>query len=715
MRELLPYDRERPIVAIDSETALFGPGNMAPLASCWAFAWREDGRIVTDLLSHREGAREVMRLLEQAINGQVTLTFQNGPFDFAVLMSEYPEAIRLVRLAFESGAIHDTMCAEWLLDTALGLLRAEWSEESQEYKLKKQYSLENLARIYLGWPPYKDEWRMRYSELRNVPINMYPEAAAIYPKKDVEATLLITELQREAALRIAPHDPLVASLAHVCRTYMALNLIACWGQELDPDDALALFQSMAQFSESFVPALEEEGLVVRKTTGKDKGKLTKKKAPLQELVARGLVESGMLETDDPNVTWIDVLQNPVAFLDDDFLTEGGKYKEDAKRQVKCSADVLKTLAAYEGYADPAFKKLVKIEGAFLEAEKLRTSFGVPMQLFGAGPVHARYNFAETGRTTCSGGSKKNRMGFNIQQLPRKLPKDLIALIYKMHGRDIDVRSCFRARAGYVMSSTDYSALEACTFAQACKWLVGYSALGDAINQGIDPHTLFATDLLHCTYEEALARVNAEEPDAVMARQRSKVGNFGFPGGMGWKKFLKYARGQGVILQAHESKLLHSLYRKRWPESLDYFKLASEACENGGTTIIGMVSGMVRGDVNYTAWCNGNFQEHAAFGATSAAWTIVWECYDQSLESVLYGSRVTGFVHDEFLAEHPEECAHEAAERLAECAVEDMQHINPDVLIKAEPCLMDRWYKGAKTVRDEHGRLLKWEPKKKEAA
>lgn len=705
MRDLHRYDPRRPIIAIDSETARFGPGNMAPLASCWAFAWREAGRVKTELLSHREGARKVMRLLVEAIDGKWTLTFQNGPYDFAVLMAEYPEAIPLVRKALEAGAVHDTMHAEWLLDTALGLLRVEWSEEKQEYKANKSYALENLARVYLGWPPYKDEWRLRYAELRDTPISMYPEGARVYPQKDVEATLLITEIQREQAARIAPHDPLVASLAHVCRSYTALHIVACWGQELNPIDAEILYECMGIYTELFVPDLEKAGLVVRVKKGKKAGALTKKKAPLQELVAKALVESAMVEREGAH--WEDVLANPMDYLDDDHLTDGGK---SGNRQVKCSGDVLKALAAFDGYRDRELAKLIKTEGAFLEGEKLRTAFGAPMQLFGAGPIHSRYGWAETGRTTCSGGSKRARTGFNIQQLPRKLPKELTMLIIERVGREIDVRSCITARPGWVLSSSDYSALEACTFAQACKWLVGYSELGDAINGGVDPHTLFATDLLHCSYEEALARVKAEDPIAAAARQRSKVGNFGFPGGMGWKKFLKYARAQGVVMTAAESKELHALYRKRWPEALDYFKLASNACENGETTIVGMVSQMVRGGVNYTAWCNGNFQEQAAFGATTALWMMVMECYDETLGSVLFGSRINAFVHDEFIGEHPEDRAHEAAERIAEIGIEEMQAINPDVKISMEPALMKRWLKGAKTVRDEGGRLIPWEPK-----
>ena len=40
----------------------------------------------------------------------------------------------------------------------------------------------------------------------------------------------------------------------------------------------------------------------------------------------------------------------------------------------------------------------------------------------------------------------------------------------------------------------------------------------------------------------------------------------------------------------------------------------------------------------------------------------------------------------------------------------MQPILPDMKIKAEPALMRRWNKKAKTVLDENGRLAIWEPK-----
>ena len=45
---------------------------------------------------------------------------------------------------------------------------------------------------------------------------------------------------------------------------------------------------------------------------------------------------------------------------------------------------------------------------------------------------------------------------------------------------------------------------------------------------------------------------------------------------------------------------------------------------------------------------------------------------------------------------------------------EMKRFVPDVTITAEPALMTRWRKKAKPVF-ENGRLVPWEPKKKEAA
>jgi hypothetical protein len=60
---------------------------------------------------------------------------------------------------------------------------------------------------------------------------------------------------------------------------------------------------------------------------------------------------------------------------------------------------------------------------------------------------------------------------------------------------------------------------------------------------------------------------------------------------------------------------------------------------------------------------------------------------------------------------PEAQASEAGDRLADVMISVFQRYVPDVAgaVKAEPMVMSRMYKGAETVRDEHGRLQEWAP------
>lgn len=692
------YDPTRAMIAWDTETALFGPGNMAPALTCVSAAWRDAaGRVQTALLSHREGLDELEEVLDRAARSEVTIAGQNIAYDFAVVLNERPRLFPKIRAAYQAGSIHDTMIAEWLIDTALGMLRAEMDEETGEYKMNKSYGLENLTRLYLGWPPYKDEWRMRYGELRDVPVEQYPEAARVYPKKDAQGTLLVAEAQRVKAARMTPADPIEAALAHTCRSYLALHLTSVWGQELDPARVGAIARCIDDHAATLVPSLQDAGLIVRTRSGKNEGKLTKKTQPIRDLVVLDAQRRGVIPAD------CDFTQDLSEYVPAHMLTDGGK---SGRQQIKIAHEVLVECA------DPLLRQMAEL----VEIEKLRTAFVGPAQKFGQGPIHSRYNYAETGRTTCSGGGKRSRTGFNVQQMPRKLPKALVERMLALYGEEIDFRSCFVPRDGFVMSSSDYSALEMCTFAQICNWIVGSSELMIALNNDVDPHTLFAASLLDTTYEDALARVKAGDKEAKEMRQRAKVANFGYPGGMGAEKFLKYAKMQGISMTLDESYRLRDLYKARWSEVNEYFGHIGDLVAGGEATIVQFGSDRISGGNGYTDSCNRYFQGLAADGATDALWEVVCECYDETVGSALYGSRVVAFIHDEILAEHPRERAHEAATRLADIMRDVMQEWTPDVKIKVEPALMDRWFKAAETVRDEHGRLQVWQPKKlKEAA
>jgi len=113
-------------------------------------------------------------------------------------------------------------------------------------------------------------------------------------------------------------------------------------------------------------------------------------------------------------------------------------------------------------------------------------------------------------------------------------------------------------------------------------------------------------------------------------------------------------------------------------------------------------------VGFTQACNTFFQGLAADGAKAALFEVSQRCYSKPA-SYLYGSRPIMFIHDEIVLETPANKAAAAADELAKTMSEVMREFTPDIPIKTEVALMDRWYKDAEEVRDSSGKLLKWEP------
>lgn len=100
-----------------------------------------------------------------------------------------------------------------------------------------------------------------------------------------------------------------------------------------------------------------------------------------------------------------------------------------------------------------------------------------------------------------------------------------------------VRECFMARPGYVYSSEDYAAGELVTLADACNRIVGWSKLGDALNNDLDPHLALAGTFCNKPYEVMKAAKKAKEAWLDPQRQVAKKSNFGFGGGMAELEFV----------------------------------------------------------------------------------------------------------------------------------------------------------------------------------
>ena len=335
------------------------------------------------------------------------------------------------------------------------------------------------------------------------------------------------------------------------------------------------------------------------------------------------------------------------------------------------------------------------------------------------PLNPSWNvFVASDRTSCASP--------NLQNLPR----------------GGHIRECYIPRPGWCYLSTDYSGVELCTLAQEQVNLFGHSALADAINAGQDLHLRLAATTLGISYEDALARKKAKDPEILKVRQASKATNFGTPGGMGAVKQVLAARAQGVrfcellgrsVKCSDNSRLneyngrtiaptcpicLELAERSRkaffetWPETVQYHVLCgrtADRCEIGEPLVSTTPSKMKRLEPSFCAVANHHFQHRAAYFGKRALWLLAKESYTDRT-SVLYNNyRTVAFIHDEVLAEVREEVAHECAVRQAEIMVAAMREGCPDVRISTESALFRRWFKGATAQHDKRGRLRPWWP------
>lgn len=389
---------------------------------------------------------------------------------------------------------------------------------------------------------------------------------------------------------------------------------------------------------------------------------------------------------------------------EDDLKAAGLVRPDGSRDTKAAAarmvDVCAkgglTLRLTDGGAPSLDNDACEASGdelleAYAELTSLKAVLNKDIPVLRAGtefPVHTNYGLAASGRTTSSNPNVQN---------PRRLP---------------GIRECFIPRPGKVFALADFSALELHTLAQVCVKLFGHSELADVLNSGRDPHTEFAASILGLSYEEAMAKKKAGDAALDDARQTAKVANFGFPGGLGVEKLCLFARkSYNVHLTEKRAKELKAAWIERWPEMDAFFRHVGTLSDMGGgeALVEQLFSNRLRGACSYTVACNSFFQGLGADAAKSATWEVAKACYVDSA-SVMYGSRIVNFVHDELIVETDDNpTAHDVAIELGRLMVLGANKFLPDVPARCEPLLARCWSKKSKPIVDESGRLVPWQP------
>lgn len=575
----------------------------------------------------------------------VVLVGHNVPFDLAVMVDACPDKEGALR------AVFDALEAGRVRDTLIRQKIFHIRRGDLQNLRKGALGLADLAKLYLDEEMKKgeDTYRKRYSELSDVPLSAWPVEAAHYAKHDARQTLRVFEKQQELfeRMKYEGKEPLSCrDEAFQLRAAWALHLMQAWGIRTDPEKVQALEQDLLR---------EIEGHTAT-------------------LVAAGIVRSN--GTQD-----MDVLRGRV-------VEAYRRLGRDVPKTEKGSVATDKQTVEAVKHLDP----MLTVVQDRKHAEKVLTTFLEPAKQGTRHPLTASFNvlLAST-RTSCSGGRIDGKpSGTNLQNVPKKA----------------GVRECFVPREGNVFADADYNALEMRTFAQIMYELRLPDILRQTLITKKDPHSMLGATLLGIPYEDFTARRKAGDEAAEDTRALAKVGNFGMMGGLGAAKFKDYVKQFGIDIDVQRAMEIKSGWMRTW-QTKGYFDwVNSLISEDTGMGAVPLSSGLVRGCCTYTVACNTPFQSRAAYGAKEALWNLAREMYlDRS--SDLYGSRMVNFIHDEVLAEVPEEHASEAAARIKQIMEESMCAWTPAVPQQVEPVLMRWWDKKAKPVVDDEGRLVPW--------
>ena len=638
-------------VYFDTETALIRPGFSSPEIVCSQVCEGSSGDPF--LLGWDETEAYFRRRLEEGAH----FFGHYVAFDFGVLAANYPRLFPLIWRAYEEGRVHCTKIRAQLLDTAAGQFRGGWVGGEGGKWVSWSYTLDDLNRRYFRERVEKgeDTWRKHYSKLWHVPIADWPEEARKYALNDPVVT-------RRIAMMQAHHSAYMPDEAFQARRSFALALTSAWGMRTDVRSVATL----------------------RAATEAEIGKVQ------QRLIAGGLakVERGGRVSRNVKIAQAHFLA--------EYQRQGKtpRYSEPSKTfpdgQISTDAEACETLGFDEENnpdGDPLITDFGNLTayGALLSKDCVALERGVTV------PVHTRFDFVATGRTS---SSKPNLQNW------RRIP---------------GVRECFEPRKGFIFLQADYDGLELRTLAEACFQIVGFSRLGEALNAGRDPHLILGAGLVGITYDEAVKR---KKEDVVKdARQLAKAGNFGFPGGLGIATFIKFAKaGYGVNLSPDwdptdgrvSAPRLKEQWAAQWEEMPHYFRYIRDS-KNAVDRydVQHLFTGRLRGNCTYTQACNSRFQGLGADATSQAYWLVMRACYmDQ--HSPLFGCRVVNFIHDEFILEIPDdEHATARGEELRRLMVAGANVFLPNHPATTSPVLMRYWSKDAHEVFDEAGRLIPW--------
>lgn len=659
----------RRCVSVDLETALIRPALCAPPIVCLTTArlGDETGR----LFPTADVESELRRLLADE---SVIIVGHNVAYDFACILEWLPALRTLVFAAYEADRIGDSMLCQRLIEIETGDLRGKLSLDM----LCARYGLKHETKGAID-PETGEPVRLSYGRYLGAPLEAYPPEFISYACDDALLTLKLFErmLSRGLVAR--------ADLAMMARDDLALKLVAAEGLMCDGERVVLLEAAASERRDDLQAELLEPGLLrMKREKGADK--ITKTMGAVRERVAEAFAIPIRIEQKTPKHQPQVVYDGPEdevrTLTDRGLLTETGNIATGRLVLEESGDPILMALAEY-GEWNAVWNK-------DLPAFRFSAERGVPL--------HTRFGFAATTRTTSGGGVGGIR--FNQQN----------------QRRTEGIRECFRAPDGGAYVATDYTGLENATLAQVIAWTLGRKGPAEKYSSGFDDHSDVGRHMVRgidqTGYDEFIAMLAAPETKKGCSeyRKAAKPLNFGLPGYMTRPETVaSYARiGYGVSRPVEFWASMIALWYETQHDKVAYLKEYVDGLRNpdGRYSVPIPSTGIVRRGATRTAAGNTPFQGLGARVALAGLYLVV---RDQMLGKMR--GRACAFIHDEIISHtrgaagaHPDDVQH-LREQQESRMIAAAERVMPDIKMRVESVAMRHWSKDAAHAEDDFGRLV----------
>jgi hypothetical protein len=637
----------------DTETERFAPGYMAPRPVCLSLDGPAAGGGA--ILVPTPDAREVfLHALQQPT------IWHNAPYDLCCALAWWG-CSRAVVDALEADLIGDTWVIQRL--AIIGGL-AKWTD----------LSLDVLHAYHgLGELPKDPEVRLSYGPLLDCPLDAYSQAQIGYARDDATAVRRLYGRQHKWLCKEG--GVVWADVCALTRKRVWLEACRCWGLRTDgkklDDLRLSVEKHIGTLrTQAQVPALLDDESLEQMPADPSLVRAcgTGNKIRQQALVAAAYLAPKPLPL--AGLPLKERVAAAVPLVPPSILTTKPRQAKDAAPRKKPWRPSIKTArSVLEESGDPRLEAFAEY-GSWSSLEST-----LPHYVAGATvPISTHWGMADSTRVTSSNPQVQNL------------------------GTDNGIRECFVPRPGHCFVSVDHGGLENATLAQFGIWYLRDRSFADFVNDGKDLHTLVASRIFGCTYEEGVKLKEQKHPGFSLARDAAKPIDFGAPGGAGWRRLKISAKQlQGLDWTEQQAKA----YRQAWADAVPVGAKMHDwvgHCEqtDGRFTVPIPGTTIIRRNVTFCSACNNSFQ---SLGAVIEG-VVGWEMFKERLlcpDSPLARCAMVNYVHDEFIFEVPLDIVDVAARRLETLMHEIPKRVMPDVVLRSKAEAMAYWSKSARRI------------------